>query len=188
MEIRWTMLDKFIAFLRFSKIKGHIKKDAILCDIGCGFNGAFLLSQASNIKEGFGFDRKVAEYNGENIHLVAVENLELGVPLNDDTVNVTTLMALVEHLNNPKAVLKEVYRILKPGGEIVLTTPTPLAKPILEFLAFKLNIISRDEISDHKHYFTNSEIFELLHSIGFENIKIKNFQLGCNQIAFGEKK
>jgi len=186
--IRWTLLDRFIAFLRFSKVKKYVEKDTVLCDIGCGFNGAFLLSLMGRIKEGYGFDRKVSEYSEANIHLAEVENLENGIPMGDDSVDAATLLALLEHLNNPHLVIKDVYRILKPGGRIALTTPTPLAKPVLEFLAFKLNIISKEEISDHKHYFTPEEISNLLQSIGFGDIKVRKFQFGFNQIAFAIKK
>jgi ubiquinone/menaquinone biosynthesis C-methylase UbiE len=187
MKIRWTILDRFIAFLRYSKIKRHIMPNTILCDVGCGFNGSFLLSQSDFIKEGYGFDRKVANDNFGNIHLKEIDNLELGIPLADESVNIATLMALVEHLNDPGAVLRETYRILKKGGHIVLTTPTPLSKPILEFMAYRLKIISEEEIRDHKHYFSNKELYDLLKAIGFSQVKVKNFQLGCNQIAIGLK-
>ena len=80
-----------------------------------------------------------------------------------------------------------MYRILKPGGKLVLTTPAPCSKPLLEFLAFRLKIISAEEIMDLKHYFSNSEIKDILNNYGFSEVPIKNFQFGFNQLAVGTK-
>lgn len=187
MEVRWTIFDKIIAALRYSKVKRHINKDCILCDIGCGFNGAFLLLLSNKISRGIGFDRKVSENKWDNICLYTIENLEHGIPLNDQSVDCVTMIALLEHLNNPSAVLSEVYRILKPNGKLILTTPTPLAKPVLEFLAFKLNVISREEIEDHKCYYNKKMIRELFNRTGFKESNVELFQFGFNSLAVGYK-
>lgn len=85
-------------------------------------------------------------------------DLDGGIPLPDQSVDCVTMLALLEHLNKPGAVLREVFRILKPGRKVILTTPAPYSKPLLEFLAFRLKLISAEEIMDHKHYFSGPEI------------------------------
>ncbi len=187
MSIRWTMLDRFIAFLRFSKVRRYVKNGDVLCDLGCGFNGAFLASQSKIIKMGYGFDKKVDNCEYGNIHLEEVDDLERGIPQSINNINIVTMLALIEHLYNPDVILKEVHRILKMNGKVVMTTPTRFAKPVLEFMAFKLNIISREEIRDHKHYFSKDELISLLDVCGFKNIKVKRFQFGLNQVAIAEK-
>ena len=48
--------------------------------------------------------------------------------------------------------------MLKPGGLLVLTVPSWRAKPVLEFLSFRLGIVSRAEIEDHKRYFDRRDL------------------------------
>ena len=67
-----------------------------------------------------------------------------------------TLLAVLEHLNYPLDMLREIARVLKPNGILLLTVPSHLAKPVLEFLAYKLKIVSEDEIRANKSYPTNS--------------------------------
>ena len=96
------------------------------------------------------------------------------------------MLAVIEHLDTPKILLKEIYRILKPGGSFCLTTPTPVAKPVLECMA-ALHIINREEILEHKHYYTGREIRILLQDCGFKSDQYKKFCLGMNSMALGIK-
>jgi 2-polyprenyl-3-methyl-5-hydroxy-6-metoxy-1,4-benzoquinol methylase len=41
----------------------------------------------------------------------------------DDAFDAVTMSHVIEHVADPLQILKETYRILKPGGKLVLTTP-----------------------------------------------------------------
>jgi hypothetical protein len=43
-----------------------------------------------------------------------------------------------------------------------MTIPSVYSKPVLEFLAYKLKIISKDEILDHKQYYDKSKLLSKL--------------------------
>lgn len=187
MAVKWSIWDKIIASLRYSKVRAYILDNSILCDLGCGFNGAFLLTQSNRIAKGYGFDKKVTSELLGNIYLQSIENIEKGIPLESNSVNCITMLALLEHLNDYTGVLKEALRILEPGGRVLLTTPTPAAQPVLEFLAFKLGIISRDEIEDHKRYFNRKELVKALEEAGYNKCFWKSFQFGFNQLAIAYK-
>lgn len=45
------------------------------------------------------------------------------LPFKDASVDVVVAESLLEHVKNPEAVVKEIYRVLKPGGTIYITTP-----------------------------------------------------------------
>ncbi len=45
------------------------------------------------------------------------------LPLGDGIFDSIVSVEVVEHLENPRAVFREFYRLLKPGGTLVLTTP-----------------------------------------------------------------
>jgi hypothetical protein len=78
--------------------------------------------------------------------------------------------------------LEECYRILKSEGVLVLTTPTPQAKPVLEILS-KLGILSRNAVVDHKHYFSGKEIKAILERVGFRRITAETFQFNLNNLV-----
>ncbi|MCK5026105.1 MAG: methyltransferase domain-containing protein, partial [Nanoarchaeota archaeon] len=105
----------------------------------------------------------------------------------DKSVDVIVSLAVLEHLENPLYILIELYRVLKEGGRIIITTPSPASKPILEFLAFNLKIISVEEIRDHKHYFNQKELRNIFKRAGFRDIKIKSFQFGLNNWLIARK-
>lgn len=45
------------------------------------------------------------------------------MPLNDETADLVTAMEVIEHLINPDNMMKEVRRVLRPGGYFLLITP-----------------------------------------------------------------
>lgn len=180
------LLEPLFRRIRMNTILKYIPEKCVLCDIGCGNNATFLRDISKFIKYGYGFDKKIPSYEFNNI---IIKNLEIAdtIPLNNESVDCVTLLAVLEHLDDPEKILKESYRILNIGGILLLTTPSPKSKPLLEFLSYKLHIVSPIEIRDHKHYFSNEELFRLLKNIGFHNVFVSNFEFGLNSRAIGYK-
>lgn len=189
---KWSLLDKFIAEIRYIEIMKNVifqNSNMVVCDIGCGMEGQFLLSLKDKISYGYGFDMKTENRSIDNISLKLVDDLHNGIPLPDDSVDYAFLIAVLEHLSEPQIILREISRILKQGGKLVLTTPTPSAKPLLELMAFRLHVISEDEILDHKHYYTEAEIRNICSMCGLDiGQSYHKFWFGMNSIACGEKK
>jgi 2-polyprenyl-3-methyl-5-hydroxy-6-metoxy-1,4-benzoquinol methylase len=183
-----SLLDKIFRFLRTKKVIKYIPKNSIVCDIGCGENPYFLKKISKFIKKGVGFDLKVTEYKNS---IIEVKNLKIldQIPLEKESVDVVTLLAVIEHLEQPQEILNEAFRILKNDGVLILTTPTPLSKPILEFLAFKMKLIDKNEIKNHKNYFWPKEIKKMLGKAGFREKKIKNyfFEFFLNSLIIAKK-
>lgn len=179
---RWTVLDKAIQKLRYRQIIKHLGEGCVVADLGCG-NGDFLQRVQEKIAFGYGIDTRVnGALNALNNNRLSFlsGNLNTRIPLPDESVDVVTSMAVIEHLINPESFTKEIHRILKTGGSCIITTPTPAAKPLLEFLAYRLNFISAEDIKDHKQYLNKrqlSALFEL-----FRKVDIRYFQFGLNTV------
>ena len=113
------------------------------------------------------------------------------LPIPKDSIDVVFLNAVLEHLVNPKLVLVEALSLLKNDGKIVMTTPTPLAKPILEFIAYKLHIINEAEIREHVHYYTREDIESLVKELNdFFPVRLETyekFELGVNSLIVLQK-
>ena len=189
-KITWNILDKIIAKFRYAKVNNYVKSNGTIVDIGCGQEGQFLITNKKRIKKGYGLDYKIKNHTIDNIYFINNKNLKL-LPIPKDSVDVVFLNAVLEHLIDPKAVLVEVLPLLKTGGKIVMTTPTPVAKPILEFMAYKLHIINEAEIREHVHYYTREDIEILIKELydicPVKLEKYEKFEFGVNSLIVIQK-
>lgn len=105
-------------------------------------------------------------------------------PMENKTFDTIVALAVIEHI--PMAEVFKIFRLLrsklKPGGVLLLTTPTPLAKPVLELLAF-IHVLDKQNIEEHKHYWNKEEIADLAQINGFTLKQYEKFQFGFNQVA-----
>ena len=180
------ILEPILRRLRIRVIKKFIPKNCILCDIGCGFNALFLQDISGYIHNGYGFDKKINDNQFKNI---IIKNLDIsdGIPLENESVDCVTLLAVLEHLEDPKKLVSESNRILKSSGILLITTPSLKSKSLLEFLSFRMRIVSPAEIRDHKHYFSKMELIKLLEEAGFHQVAVSEFECGLNNCATGYK-
>jgi len=98
-------------------------KLGILADIGCG-NGDYLRFIQKLGWEGWGVDLDInaityAKSTGLNVRQSGLPNT--GLPT--DKFDYVTLNQVIEHIHDPHSALKEIYRILKPGGIVLIATP-----------------------------------------------------------------
>ncbi len=74
---------------------------------------------------------------GEGITVDVVNLNENRLPYPDASFDLVTCTEVIEHLEQYRGLLREAFRILKPGGVFVLTTPNILnLKSRLRFLGF----------------------------------------------------
>lgn len=195
MERDWIWFDWLVAGFRYAKVNRYVGKGAVVADIGCGREGTFLKSHSKKISHGYGFDFRIQTQEDGNISLINNKDLDGRLPLDAGSVDDVFLNAVLEHLEDPVGVISEAARILKTGGRIVMTTPTRISKPVLEFLSYKLNLIDEAEIREHKHYFNKADIRELVRSVndGFGGQgklmleKYSIFELGFNSLIILRK-
>jgi SAM-dependent methyltransferase len=94
-----------------------------MLDIGCGL-GMYVekLRQFSDQVHGCDVDpEKVfkASTRLPNIHLAAAEDL----PFPDGSFDVILLNEVIEHVDDDRATIREAYRCLAPGGQIIIYAP-----------------------------------------------------------------
>lgn len=177
----WNILDKLIAKIRYGKVNKYVFAGQTIVDIGCGREAAFLMSHKNKIAKGIGFDFRITNQDIDNISLINNKGCDK-FPLSDASVDTVFLNAVLEHLPDPESLLKECNRILKKNGRVVMTTPTRAAKPVLEFMAFKLHIINEDEILEHVHYYNKEDVRKLASKTGFKLERYSFFEFFMNSL------
>lgn len=179
-------LEKYLRQVRLKKILPHIKNTQVVCDIGCGSHFVLLRKLSDMARECIGIDKKVHPMRYSNLRILAIE-INDTLPLEDDSVDVVTMLATLEHFANDKGIALEAKRILKSGGRLFITVPSKNAKWIIHILAFGLGLISRSEIREHKRYYSARSLQALLLNCGFKNIKVSAFEFGCNLFCSASK-
>jgi SAM-dependent methyltransferase len=64
-------------------------------------------------------DTPNGELNKDNIRCVDLNN----IPFEDNEFDIFVTLDVFEHLFHPETVIKEIYRVLKPGGCYIMTVP-----------------------------------------------------------------
>ncbi len=88
--------------------------------------------------------------------------------IQDESYDLTSVLAVLEHLSNPQACVDEAFRVLKPGGIFVATCPNPFWDDV----AGKFGMVA-DEFHETE---VNSEVLvTLCQNAGFETIAYRPF-------------
>lgn len=113
-----------------SKVISLIPYKSKVIDIGCGLG--ILLER---IKKEKGCEILGLDISKEAINTINQKNIPgivakvPPVPLPDDSFDVAISTELLEHTNNPKALLKEIVRITKPLGLLIIAVPLDTLHP-----------------------------------------------------------
>lgn len=177
-----ALLEPFLREKRIKRVLPILTQfpECSLLDVGCGFDATFLKTVEPYIASGVGVDFKAPSH----IDSVKLKTSRLmlndKLPFEDNSFDVVTCMAVLEHLEKPLDICTNIYRVLKKDGIFVGTVPTKASKPLLEFLSYKLGIVNEMEIRDHKQYFNKKDLEILFTEVGFLEMKHTYFQCGMN--------
>jgi len=186
-EGREPLLESFLRDVRFYMASKYIPDNSNVADFGCGYNGELLNKMSSKIKRGVGFDISVSKnQNQSNVKLYKAD-INKKINFSKTKYDCITTLAVLEHVKSPNQYIKNLIVKLKPNGVLIITTPHRRSRLILEALSFWFGLISKDEILDHKNYFTIENLSQLMIKNKLSIIQIKTFELGMNMICVAKK-
>jgi SAM-dependent methyltransferase len=171
------LLEPMLADLRAQRANKLIPpplREGRILDVGCGSFPYFLAH--TSFKEKFAIDQIPLSSNTASELKIESFTLDLEIephlPFEDNFFEAVTLLAVVEHLDPAlmAKLFKEVYRVLKPGGMVILTTPAAWSDGLLKFMA-RISLVSAEEIHEHAYAYTLPLLGWYFGQAGFEMTK-----------------
>lgn len=174
-------------------------RDLRVFDAGCG-NGNYIIDEyRKQIKFAAGMDAS-KESTAKNICLDEIKFGDLEkIDYPDKSFEVVTSLWVTEHLENPKKVFKEIFRVLKPEGTFLMATPNAncwliLIKKLMKqglnnfFVQLFYGRRDKDIFSTYYRANTVKDVTYYLAKAGFKEVEVKlNYDPGYtsfNKLTF----
>jgi ubiquinone/menaquinone biosynthesis C-methylase UbiE len=142
-----------------------------LLDVGCGTGKVLSLildkfnAKVSGIDLSEGMIQKAKELLGESANLKVGDSENL--PWADNTFDVVTCSASFHHYPNPEVVLKEMKRILKPDGRVIIADPW-CPDPLRILINLLLPIINSGDVK----IYSGNEMTKMFENCGYASINV----------------
>lgn len=151
-----------------------------LLDVGCG--GGDIVKMAREA----GFEAAGVEFSADAVAYGRARGLDVaqgtleGAAFPDASFDGVSLFHVLEHLPDPVGTLREVRRILKPGGVLLVQVPNfgSLQAAIFRRQWFPL------DVPRHFHQFTPESLQQAFKQAGFEPIALDHHSFRCNPVTF----
>lgn len=176
------ILSSYLRKRRFNLIRPYLKGDIL--DIGCGPGSLVLFLNAKQYYVGIDRDKSNIEilkdkYPNYEFFCADVENgINIKFTRMFDTI---TMIALIEHIKDPSAMIECCYHLLEKGGYIIITTPSPFGNEIHKFAA-NFGLVSKSAVKAHVNIYNSKRLKSLFEEFGFKSLIFRS-DLGVNQLA-----
>ncbi|MCC0637091.1 class I SAM-dependent methyltransferase [Clostridioides sp. ES-S-0001-02] len=157
-------INEIISYL----IKEYNLSKKVVVEVGCG-KGEFLKTFIQRSKgKGYGFD---PSYVGETVMLdgsLLFEKKYYDDTCTDISADCVFIRHVIEHMQNPKDIMKSIKKVLVNSPNSILYIETPCVEWILK------NNIMYDFFYEHCSYFNKKSLNLLLQECGFDILEINH--------------
>jgi 2-polyprenyl-3-methyl-5-hydroxy-6-metoxy-1,4-benzoquinol methylase len=183
-----TPVDRFGVWLSGRAVRQHSQlRGKRIADLGCGYDAAFVRSVLDQVSSALLVDLALAPDLKEHPKVHALEgSLPDVLPeLEGGAHDVVLCLSVLEHLWEPDDALRDIHRLLAPGGVALINVPSWRGKRFLEFAAFRLGVSPAEEMDDHKRYYDPRDLWPMLVRAGFRpsGISCRRHKFGLNTFA-----
>jgi ubiquinone/menaquinone biosynthesis C-methylase UbiE len=145
---------------------GQLQQDNKILDLACGIGyGTLMLAKNTKAKvtgvdiEQAAISHAKQHFSSENTQFICQDAKLLDIKAN--TQNVVVSFETIEHVDFDQQLLDIFFRVLKPGGQLICSTPNQEVMPF-----------DPERFAYHLKHYTNTELTELLRNAGFHQIQL----------------
>jgi SAM-dependent methyltransferase len=154
---RRAIIESFVAAV----CRAIAKPEPRILDVGCGTGANLQMLGGYGVAEGVDVSEEALEFCRARGLAQVKHGAAESLPWEDASFDLVTGLDVVEHLDDDLAGLKEMARVLRPGGRALLFVP-----------AFMFLWGVQDDISHHRRRYTAGEVREKLRAAGLTTERI----------------
>jgi 2-polyprenyl-3-methyl-5-hydroxy-6-metoxy-1,4-benzoquinol methylase len=161
-EQDWNAQKKYLPALK--ELEQLRPDGGRLLDVGCSIGQFLNISRDYGwLGEGIELNHEAAEFARQKYGLTVFDKKLEDLGLEDESYDLITLWGVLEHLTHPNLILKDVRRLLKKNGLLLLFVPNGHS------LIVRLTRYYNSTVSGRAHlwYFTPKTIGQILNNNGF---------------------
>ena len=153
----WYVGRRRIIASLMERITGALNKsNPKILDVGCGTGGNLKMLAAYGQAEGVDISQDAVDF----CHERGLDSVKLGaaeqLPYEDNSFDVITSLDVIEHLDDDVEGLREIKRVLRPDGRVLLFVP-----------AFMFLWGVQDDVSNHRRRYTLPSLIKAVKDAGF---------------------
>ncbi|MGM8213976.1 demethylmenaquinone methyltransferase [Bacillaceae bacterium W0354] len=215
---RYDRMNSIISFQRHKAWRKdvmkrmNVQKGTSCLDVCCGTGDwTIALSEAvgpSGSVVGLDFSKNMLSVGEEKIKKERINNISfqhgdaMNLPYDDHTFDYVTIGFGLRNVPDYHQVLKEMYRVVKPGGKVVCLETSQPTLPVYKQLYFfyfehimplfgKIFAKSYEEYvwlyESTKNFPNKDKLKEMFEDVGFVDVKVKSYALGAAAMHLGSK-
>lgn len=132
-------------------------KDLTVLEIGCGAGGMLVPLQCYGDVHGMDIDVEYLRFCKERGFPKVLAGSGHDLPFADASYDLVALFDCLEHIPDEGRALREILRVMKPGGHVFFSVP-----------AYEWLWSNNDDIAHHQRRYTKSRLVRALRDAGFE--------------------
>jgi len=156
---------------RILTLLGKQPQEVRLLDVGCSSGALLMTARALGLAAEGVEPSAEAAATARRAGLKVFTGFLAAARFPDAAFDAVILMEVIEHLRDPRAILAECRRILKPGGILLVTTPNA-ASWTASVMGARWEGFSLTAMGGHVSFFDPASIRVIAERTGFETVRI----------------
>jgi predicted SAM-dependent methyltransferase len=163
---------------RVERVNNYIRDNEVVLDVGCN-DGAIAEMMRKKTPFVFAADFPeviaIAKKKFKTLSCLGFD-ASRKFPIADKSVDAVTASEIIEHIVDDVAFLKECYRVLKPGGKLIISTPN------FGFIRDRIWLLKGyyQDNPMHVHLYTFDNIRLKFQAVGFVNLIEEGYHYNLN--------
>lgn len=173
-------------------VRRRLRGDQRVLDVGCGYG-----SHARRLSEGgamvIGVDLRSTFVAAQPSQFACASGDATRLPFRDESFDLAFSLDLIEHVGDDLYLVRELYRVLSPGGVLLVETPN------IDRLSVRLRKMVGHDMPFPRHYgddpvlgpivhireYTSLQLVELVELAGFLQVEVEGIWLGLTRPEIG---